>query len=252
MFSANSDVSTMPDIRRSIRKAPRIENTPITSGIAAATTPRKTTSSSTARIGKAISSALVRSSRVWSLTSLNEGANPPIRTSRVLGASRRLASSAASPPSSSMSWVDRWPDNTSERPSRAISARPSRRSRSGLTTLPTCSVRRSSRARRPTSRLTAGLRTSSRPWSRARTSSTMPGCGVVAEPVAQLLGGPLALGGAVGEPGGLEVAFHVVPEHARDHHEGEHHRQHRLRPLPGQVGDALEHEAAGRYQSKFL
>ena len=52
---------------------PTIEITPIRSGMPAATTPRKTKSSRSARIGKAISSALVRSARVWSLVSLKPG-----------------------------------------------------------------------------------------------------------------------------------------------------------------------------------
>ena len=74
MLSANSEVSTKLDITRSTSSVPTIEITPISSGIAAATTPRKTNSSSSARIGKAISSALVRSLRVWSLVSLKPAA----------------------------------------------------------------------------------------------------------------------------------------------------------------------------------
>ena len=77
MFSANSDVSTMPAITRSMRNVPSTEITPSSSGIEAATAPRKMSSSRTVRIGKAIISARVRSSRVSSLTSLKLTANPP-------------------------------------------------------------------------------------------------------------------------------------------------------------------------------
>ena len=129
MLSANSEVSTNSAITRSIRKVPRIEITPISSGIAAAMTPRKTSSSSSARIGNAISSALVRSLRVWSLTSLKLGAKPPIPTSKRFELIRSEASSAAAPPSSSMSWVASWPVITSERPSSAITGLSRRRSR---------------------------------------------------------------------------------------------------------------------------
>ena len=61
MLSAKSEVSVTPAITRRTKSVPTVETTPISSGIAAATTPRKTNSSSSARIGKAISSALVRS-----------------------------------------------------------------------------------------------------------------------------------------------------------------------------------------------
>ena len=81
MLSAKTEVSTKVDMIRSTSSVPTIETPPISSGIAAATTPRKTTSSSSASIGKAISSALVRSVLVWSLTSLKLGAKPPIETS---------------------------------------------------------------------------------------------------------------------------------------------------------------------------
>ena len=77
MLSANSDVSTNADITRRTNRVPRIDSTPITSGTAAATTLRNTINSSRVRIGKAISSAFVRSLRVWSLTSLKLGAKPP-------------------------------------------------------------------------------------------------------------------------------------------------------------------------------
>jgi hypothetical protein len=74
MFSANTDVSMNADITRSARNVPRIEITPMNSGMAAATRPRKTISSKIVRSGNAIASALSRSSRVWSLTSLKLGA----------------------------------------------------------------------------------------------------------------------------------------------------------------------------------
>ena len=77
MLSANSEVSTSADITRSTSRVPRIDSTPITNGTEAATTLRNTIRSNTVRIGNAINSALVRSSRVWSLTSLKLGANPP-------------------------------------------------------------------------------------------------------------------------------------------------------------------------------
>ena len=51
-----------------------IESAPMISGTAAATALRKTSSSRIASSGNAISSALVRSLRVWSLTSLKPGA----------------------------------------------------------------------------------------------------------------------------------------------------------------------------------
>jgi len=103
MFNANSEVSTKVAITRSTRNVPRMDTTPMSSGIAAATTPLKTSSSRIASTGKAISSALVRSLRVWSLTSLKLGAKPPIDTSSASERMRSLASSAASPPSSSTS-----------------------------------------------------------------------------------------------------------------------------------------------------
>ncbi len=95
MLSANSEVSTKLAISRSTSSVPTIETTPSSSGIAAATTPRKTKSNSRARIGKAISSALVRSARVWSLVSLKPGAKPPMRTSKELEASSGSTPSAA-------------------------------------------------------------------------------------------------------------------------------------------------------------
>ncbi len=61
MLSAKTEVSTKPDMIRSTKSVPTIEMPPISSGIEAATTPRKTKSSSSASTGKAISSALVRS-----------------------------------------------------------------------------------------------------------------------------------------------------------------------------------------------
>ncbi len=70
MLRAKTEVSTKVDMIRSTKSVPTIEMPPISSGIAAATTPRKTTSSSSASSGKAINSALVRSVLVWSLTSL--------------------------------------------------------------------------------------------------------------------------------------------------------------------------------------
>ena len=85
------------DMIRSTSSVPTIEMPPISSGIAAATTPRKTNSSSRARIGKAISSALVRSVRVWSLVSLKPGAKPPIATSSGLEATSGSTPSAAMP-----------------------------------------------------------------------------------------------------------------------------------------------------------
>ena len=73
MLSAKTEVSTNSDMIRSTKSVPTIETPPISSGIEAATTPRKTSRRSSARIGKAISSALVRSVLVWSLTSLKLG-----------------------------------------------------------------------------------------------------------------------------------------------------------------------------------
>jgi hypothetical protein len=60
-------VSVTPAITRRTSSVPTIEITPISSGIEAATMLRKTNSRNSARIGKAISSALVRSFRVCSL-----------------------------------------------------------------------------------------------------------------------------------------------------------------------------------------
>jgi hypothetical protein len=121
---------------------PTIEIPPIRSGIAAAITPRNTSSSKIVSAGNAISSALVRSRRVWSLTSLKLGANPPIDTAsageaRTIGPIRRLASLAAVPPSFSTSCVARFAETTIERPSRSISGAPARGSRNGFTTWPT-------------------------------------------------------------------------------------------------------------------
>ena len=107
MLRAKTEVPTTPDISRSTSSVPTIEISPISSGIAAATTPRKTNSSSSARTGKAISSALVRSVRVWSLVSLKPAAKPPWATSSELEAITSPASSAAIPPASSMSVVER-------------------------------------------------------------------------------------------------------------------------------------------------
>ena len=84
MLSAKTEVSVKVDITRSTSSVPTIETTPISNGIEAATTPRKTKSNNNARTGKAISSAFVRSLRVWSLVSLNPAAKPPIPTSREL------------------------------------------------------------------------------------------------------------------------------------------------------------------------
>jgi len=175
MFKANREVSTRLAITRSARNVPTIETTPMSSGIPAATTPLNTIRSRIARIGKAISSALVRSSRVWSLTSLKLAAKPPIDTWSSFEPVRFCASSAASPPSLSTSWVERCPATTRERPSRAMSERPARGSARGSTTRPTYLAFASSRLRRRTSRRTAGRRTSSRPPSLARTRRTMPG-----------------------------------------------------------------------------
>ncbi len=136
MFSANSDVSTKPDMTRSMSSVPSVESRP-SAGTAAATTPRNTSSSSTVRIGNAISSAFVRSERVWSLTSLKLTANPPRRTSSGLKPIRRRASSAASPPSLSMSWIERFAAITSERPLPSTSARASGPRASGFVTWPT-------------------------------------------------------------------------------------------------------------------
>ena len=70
MLRAKIEVSTNSDITRRTKRVPTIEIPPISSGMPAATTPRKTSSRRSARIGKAISSALVRSVLVWSFTSL--------------------------------------------------------------------------------------------------------------------------------------------------------------------------------------
>ena len=107
MLSAKTEVSVTPAITRRTKSVPTVETTPISSGIAAATTPRKTNSSSSARIGKAINSALVRSVRVWSLVSLKPAAKPPISTSSGLAAISGSTPSAAIPPLSSMSVVER-------------------------------------------------------------------------------------------------------------------------------------------------
>ena len=107
MLRAKTEVSVIPAMIRSTNSVPTIETPPISSGIAAATTPRKTNSSSRARIGKAISSALVRSVLVWSLVSLKPAAKPPIWTSRGLEATSGSTPSAAMPPASSMSVVER-------------------------------------------------------------------------------------------------------------------------------------------------
>ncbi len=80
MLRAKTEVSTNSDITRRTRNVPAIETIPTTSGIAAATTLRKTISNSRARTGKAIISALRRSERTVSLTSLKPPANPPTVT----------------------------------------------------------------------------------------------------------------------------------------------------------------------------
>jgi hypothetical protein len=107
MLSAKTEVSTKVDMIRNTKRVPTIEIPPINSGIEAATTPRKTKSSSSASTGKAISSALVRSVRVWSLVSLKPWAKPPSATSSGLASTSALTFSAAIPPASSMSLVER-------------------------------------------------------------------------------------------------------------------------------------------------
>ncbi len=95
MLSAKTEVSTNIDIRRRTKNVPRIEMPPMISGNAAATTPLNTSNSRIASAGNAINSAFVRSLRVWSLTSLKLGANPPITTSSELFPMFSFASSAA-------------------------------------------------------------------------------------------------------------------------------------------------------------
>ena len=91
MLSAKSEVSTKPDITRSTKqRADDRDRRRSAAGSPAATTPRKTKSSSRARIGKAISSALVRSLRVWSLVSLKPWAKPPSATSSGLAVGQLL------------------------------------------------------------------------------------------------------------------------------------------------------------------
>ncbi len=85
MFRAKTEVSTNFDITRRARKVPPIETIPTSSGIDAATTPRKTIRSSRASSGKAISSARIRSVRTVSLTSLNPAARPPTVTLNFAG-----------------------------------------------------------------------------------------------------------------------------------------------------------------------
>jgi hypothetical protein len=67
------------------------------------------------------------------------------------------------------------------------------------------------------------------------------GVGVVSERVAQDGRGLLALRGAVGKPGCLQMALDVVPDRHRDHHERAHERKDELGTAPGEVSDALEH-----------
>ena len=121
MFSAKIEISLNSLSTRSERNVPTTANPPISSGSAAATSPRNTSSSSIARIGKAISSARVRSSRTVSLTSLKPTAKPPtVRSSSSecsLGGIRSAASSR-----SAWSVCAKWPSISAALPSRERSS----------------------------------------------------------------------------------------------------------------------------------
>ena len=255
MLSANSDVSTNADITRSTRNVPRIEITPISSGIAAATTPRNTSSSRIASSGNAISSALVRSSRVWSLTSLKLGREAAHR--HVERARRRARLPwRPRPPRRPR---PRRPASTGGRRSpasgrRARSARADRRGcSSGLTTRPTCLVSASARLEpgdlAPHRR---AARRSSRPPSAVAHDEDDARVRVVAERLAQQLGRALALRGAVGEAGRLEVVLDVVPDARR-----RAPRTRRRAPARASAAATSGRRSAsstgrGPYQSEFL
>ena len=210
------------------------------------------------RIGKAISSALVRSDRVWSLTSLKLGAKPPIPTSKIWESIRSLASSAAAPPSSSTSWVARWPVMTSDRPSSAISGLSRRSSFGSLAELFGASGWRDQRRERVDGLphevgaaqlcgqaldLAAGPRALQvEPLAvLVANQHDDPRGRVVAELLAQEHGRPFALRRAVGEAGGLQVFLHASPDDERDDREDADQRQHRLGPVPRQQCYALDH-----------
>ena len=248
MLSANTEVSTNSDITRRTKSVPTIEIPPISSGIAAATTPRKTSSRSRARIGKAISSALVRSFLVWSLTSLKLGRVAAHRD--VEAAARRPAaatSSATIPPLSSRSPLERSTRRTSELPSAAISSAPARRSCERVDDVADV-LDPASPAAEPVD-LAPHRRAAQveRAAAGGADDEHDPRVRVVAERVGEQALGLLALRGGVGEAGRLEVVLDVFADRDREDGEGADRREDELRVLPGEVGDAGEH-AAGPYQ----
>ena len=217
---------------------------PSSSGISAAIAPRKTISSRTVRIGNAISSARVRSSRVSSLTSLKLTPKPPRPTSSGLSPIRSRASSAASPPSLSMSCVDSAAA-IDERLAVALDQRGGRLAVAQRVEDVADEARVAQRGGDPVD-LVADRRARHVEPAAARVAHEHddPGAGVVAELAAQELRRALALGGGVGEAGRLEVVLDVVAECARARDEDADEREHELRLAPRQRCDPVEHVGA--------
>jgi hypothetical protein len=76
--------------------------------------------------------------------------------------------------------------------------------------------------------------------------------GVVAELAAQQRSRPLALRGAVGEPGRLEVALDVFADHRGEDDEGGDGGEDELRVLPGEVGDPVHAPAPYQISKRSL
>src|SRR5829696_8703740 len=95
---------TWLSIARMPRNAMTIARAPMSGGMSAATTPRKTHRDSAKRIGKAIISARARSSETWEPIWGPTTSPPPSRTSRPRSAVRKR-SAAASASASGSSWT---------------------------------------------------------------------------------------------------------------------------------------------------
>ena len=107
MLSAKTEVSTKLDITRSTSSVPTIEIAPISSGIDAATTPRKTKQQQQRqdREGDQLGLGQVLAGLVVGL--VEAGGEAADRRRRAARATSGLTSSAAMPPASSTSLVER-------------------------------------------------------------------------------------------------------------------------------------------------
>ena len=242
MLRANSEVSTIVDISFSTTKVCRIASTPISSGIDAATTPRKTISSSSARIGKAISSALVRSSRVWSFDLVEARRVAAHRDVEAAVADRRLRVLGGV----AALVLDVGGGEVAGDEDRPAVGLDQRRGAAVLERVvdEADALDPGDRLGEPVDLLAdGGIVEVERAAAGGAHHQRDPGVGVVAEPVPQGVGRDGALRGVVGEPGGLQVLLDVAGEAEAGQDHNQDRREDGLGIPPGQARDSLEHPA---------